>query len=135
MLIPSIDLMEGRIVQLIQGERKALEFSDFEYWIRRFEKYPTVQLIDLDAAMNTGENRELLGRFTGRLPCQVGGGIRTVERAQQALALGSRKVIVGSALLKNGEVDGVFARRLADAVGRERVIDRKSTRLNSSHIP
>lgn len=122
MLIPSIDLMEGRIVQLIQGERKALEFSDFEYWIRRFEKYPTVQLIDLDAAMNTGENRELLGRFTGRLPCQVGGGIRTVERAQQVLALGARKVIVGSALLKNGEVDGVFARRLADAVGRERVI-------------
>ena len=122
MLIPSIDLMGGRIVQLVQGERKALEFSDFEYWIGRFEKYSTVQLIDLDAAMNRGDNRELLCRFTRRLPCQVGGGIRTGERAQQVLALGARKVIVGSALLKNGEVDSAFARQLAETVGRERVI-------------
>ena len=122
MLIPSIDLMAGRIVQLVQGERKALESSDFEYWIGRFEKYPAVQLIDLDAAMNRGDNRGLLPHFTGRLPCQVGGGIRTVESALQVLELGARKVIVGSALLKNGEVDSAFARALADTVGRERVI-------------
>jgi hypothetical protein len=61
MLIPSIDLMGGKIVQLVQGEKKALEFDNFEYWIERFSKYPLVQVIDLDAARRTGEqsgNRE-----------------------------------------------------------------------------
>ena len=57
MLIPSIDLMGGRIVQLVQGEKLKLAFDDFEYWIERFSKYPMVQLIDLDAAMRQGENR------------------------------------------------------------------------------
>lgn len=122
MLIPSIDLMDGRIVQLVQGERKALEFSDFEYWIRRFEKFAVIQLIDLDAAMNQGDNRRLLRQFTARLNCQVGGGIRTVETAQQVLNAGAHRVIVGSALLKDGEVDLDFARRLSDAVGRDRII-------------
>src|SRR5512147_3002943 len=76
-LIPSIDLMGGKIVQLVQGERKALEFSDFDAWIERFSGYPVVQLIDLDAALGKGGNRDLLERFTARLPCQVGGGIRS----------------------------------------------------------
>jgi phosphoribosylformimino-5-aminoimidazole carboxamide ribonucleotide (ProFAR) isomerase len=60
MLIPSIDLMGGKIVQLAQGEEKKLEFSDFEYWIQRFLKYPLVQLIDLDAARGAGDNRALM---------------------------------------------------------------------------
>ena len=51
MLIPSIDLMGGKIVQLVQGEKKALEFDNFEEWAERFSSYPLVQLIDLDAAM------------------------------------------------------------------------------------
>ena len=76
MLIPSIDLMGGKIVQLVQGEKKALQFDDFEEWIVRFSEYPLVQLIDLDAAIGTGENRGLLRNFIERLPCQVGGGIR-----------------------------------------------------------
>ncbi len=122
MLIPSIDLMGERIVQLVQGERKALEFSDFEYWIQRFEKYPVVQLIDLDAAMSQGDNRALLQQFTGRLNCQVGGGIRTVDAAKQVLNAGARKIIVGSALLKNGSVNDEFAQQLLEAVGRERII-------------
>ncbi len=122
MLIPSIDLMGGRIVQLVQGERKALEFSDFEYWIERFASFPLVQLIDLDAAMNQGDNRALLGRFTSRLPCQVGGGIRSADIAQQILEIGARRVIVGSALLKAGQVNTEFARALVDAIGRERII-------------
>ena len=122
MLIPSIDLMGGRIVQLVQGDRKALEFSDFEYWIERFAKYPVVQLIDLDAAMAQGNNRQLLGRFTGRLPCHVGGGIRDVATARQVLAMGARKVIVGSALLRDGKVNTAFARQIAEAVGPERFI-------------
>ena len=122
MLIPSIDLMGGKIVQLVQGERKALEFSDFDAWIERFAGYPMVQLIDLDAAIGTGSNRDLLTRFTSRLPCQVGGGIRSVEAAQEALAAGARKIIVGSALVRGNDVNTAFAAELAQAVGADRVI-------------
>ena len=122
MLIPSIDLMGGKIVQLVQGERKALEFSDFDAWIERFSGYPVVQLIDLDAALGKGGNRDLLERFTARLPCQVGGGIRSVEAAQEVLGAGARKIIVGSALVRDGQVNGEFAAALAEAVGAERVI-------------
>jgi phosphoribosylformimino-5-aminoimidazole carboxamide ribotide isomerase len=121
-LIPSIDLMGGKIVQLVQGERKALEFSDFDAWIERFAGYPMVQLIDLDAAIGTGSNRDLLARFTSRLPCQVGGGIRSVEAAQEVLAAGARKIIVGSALVRAKEVNTAFAAELARAVGADRVI-------------
>ncbi len=60
MLIPSIDLMGGKIVQLVQGEKKALEFDDFEPWLERFAKYPLVQIIDLDAAIGQGDNRALV---------------------------------------------------------------------------
>ena len=88
MLIPSIDLMGGKIVQLVQGEKKALEFDDFEYWIERFSPYPLVQLIDLDAAMGRGSNRELITTICKRLPCQTGGGIRDVARADELLAAG-----------------------------------------------
>lgn len=122
MLIPSIDLMGGKIVQLVQGERKALEFSDFDPWIERFAGYSIVQLIDLDAAMGQGSNRALLERFTTRLPCQVGGGIRSVESARAVLDSGARRVILGSALLKDGAVHVGFAEELASAVGGERVI-------------
>lgn len=119
MLIPSIDLMGGKIVQLVQGERKALEFTDFDYWVERFRTYPVVQLIDLDAAMGKGSNRALVAELAGRLPCQVGGGIRSLEAAQAMLAAGARKVIVGSALLRQGRVDVNFARELAQAIGLE----------------
>ena len=119
MLIPSIDLMGGKIVQLVQGERKALEFTDFEYWIERFRPYPVVQLIDLDAAMGKGSNRALVAEVANRLPCQVGGGIRSLEAAQSMLAAGARKVIVGSALLRQGRVDANFARELSRAIGAE----------------
>ena len=104
MLIPSIDLMGGRIVQLVQGERLKLAFDDFEYWIQRFSKYPMVQLIDLDAAMRQGENRVLIEQFAKRLPCQVGGGIGSIERAEEMLAAGAKRVILGSALFGAEEV-------------------------------
>lgn len=122
MLIPSIDLMEGKIVQLVQGKRRALQFDNFEYWIKRFSGCPAVQLIDLDAALGTGSNRSLLRQFTERLPCRIGGGIRDLKAAQEMLAAGARKIIVGSALLKNGALDLGFADSLAAAVGRERII-------------
>jgi phosphoribosylformimino-5-aminoimidazole carboxamide ribotide isomerase len=122
MLIPSIDLQNGRIVQLVQGEKLALETTDTEAWMQRFASYPKVQLIDLDAAMGRGDNLALVKTICGRLPCRVGGGIRTVERAHDVLAAGAQAVIVSSALFVDGRVDIEFAKRLADAVGRERVI-------------
>jgi phosphoribosylformimino-5-aminoimidazole carboxamide ribotide isomerase len=98
LLIPAIDLLGGQIVQLVQGEEPKLAFDDFSYWIDRFRPYPIVQLIDLDAAKRQGNNRVLIERIARELPCQVGGGVRTVEQAQQLLDSGARKVIFGSAL-------------------------------------
>jgi phosphoribosylformimino-5-aminoimidazole carboxamide ribotide isomerase len=121
MLIPSIDLFGGKIVQLVQGEKLKLSFDDFEYWIERFSKYPLVQLIDLDAAMGQGENSALVELISKRLPVQVGGGIRTVERAQIVLAAGARRVIVGSSLFSErdgvGSVNTAFAQELANSIG------------------
>jgi len=121
MLIPSIDLMGGKIVQLVQGEKKALEFDDFEEWIVRFSNYPLVQLIDLDAAIGSGDNRALLRQFTDRLPCQVGGGIRSVEIADQVLSLGAERVILGSTLIQSGEVATSVALQFAQEFGAARL--------------
>ncbi len=123
MLIPSIDLMGGRIVQLVRGETLKLAFDDFEYWIGRFQNYPLVQLIDLDAAMRQGDNSELITRIGKRLPCQVGGGIGTVEKAAAVLSAGARRVIVGSALFGGASlVNTGFAGTLATAVGVEQLV-------------
>jgi len=133
MLIPSIDLLRGRIVQLEKGEKLRLAFDDFEYWIERFSKSPLVQLIDLDAAMRQGENSALVAQIAQRLPVQVGGGIRTVDRARQVLDSGARRVIIGSALFTgDGRVDTEFASALASALGHDRIvagIDTKNGRI------
>ena len=105
MLIPSIDLMGGRIVQLVQGEKLKLAFDDFEYWIDRFSKYPMVQLIDLDAAMRQGENTALIEMIAKRLPCQVGGGLKTAEDGRRLLDAGAKRVIYGSSLFGVAEGD------------------------------
>jgi len=117
MLIPSIDLMGGRIVQLVQGATLKLAFDDFDYWIDRFSAYPIVQLIDLDAAMGNGSNAALISQFVQRLPCQVGGGIRTPERAQQLLDTGARRVIFGSALFNAQGVNTEMAETIAQSIG------------------
>ena len=122
MLIPSIDLQNGRIVQLVQGERLAIETTDPEPWIARFSRFPRVQLIDLDAAKGAGNNAAMVAMICGRLPCRVGGGIRTVERANDVLAGGAQAVIVSSSLFRDGAVDLEFARSLAEAIGPDRVI-------------
>ncbi len=116
MLIPSIDLQGGRIVQLVQGERLAIETHDFDGWIQRFSGFPKVQLIDLDAAKGAGSNAQLIAEICSRLPCRVGGGIRTPARAQEVIALGATAVILGSSLFKDGEVDAGLAARVADAI-------------------
>jgi phosphoribosylformimino-5-aminoimidazole carboxamide ribotide isomerase len=121
-LIPSIDLMGGKIVQLVQGEKKALEFSHFSEWVDRFARYPLVQLIDLDSAMGQGSNRDLIAEFCGKLPCQVGGGIRSEQDARAVLDAGAKRVIIGSSLINNGEVDTAFAKELSEAVGTDHLV-------------
>jgi phosphoribosylformimino-5-aminoimidazole carboxamide ribotide isomerase len=122
MLIPSIDLRNGRVVQLVQGERLALEDPDLDAWIRRFARFPKLQLIDLDAAIGTGNNDGLVEYVCGQRTCRVGGGIRTVERARTVLAQGATHVIVGSSLFTGGRPDLAFASTLAASIGADRVI-------------
>jgi phosphoribosylformimino-5-aminoimidazole carboxamide ribotide isomerase len=122
MLIPSIDLMGGNIVQLVQGEKKALEFENFDDWAARFAGFPLVQLIDLDAAMGRAPNSELISFFVNKLPCQVGGGIRSVDAARAALRLGAKRVIIGSTLIQNGAIDVAFAQQLAHEFGPDKLV-------------
>ena len=122
MLIPSIDLMNGQIVQLVQGERLKLAFDDFDYWIDRFKKYPLVQLIDLDAAMRQGNNRALIEQFCKRLPCQVGGGLRTPDDAKTLIAAGAKRVIFGSSLFTESGVNKDFAASLKKELGEENLV-------------
>jgi phosphoribosylformimino-5-aminoimidazole carboxamide ribotide isomerase len=133
MLIPSIDLLGGRIVQLVQGEKLRLAFDDFEYWIEKFSRFPLVQLIDLDAAMRTGDNSALVEQIAKRLPCQAGGGIHTIDRARRVLDAGAKRVIIGSALFSaEGSVNTAFAEQLASTVGVDQVvagIDTKNGRI------
>jgi phosphoribosylformimino-5-aminoimidazole carboxamide ribotide isomerase len=126
MLIPSIDLMGGRIVQLVRGEKLKLAFDDFEYWIDRFSSYPMVQLIDLDAAMRQGDNAVLIAKIARRLPCQVGGGIATLEQAKGVLEAGAKRVIFGSALfggaVHDSGVNLAFARSIQDEIGSDKFV-------------
>ena len=122
MLIPSIDLMGGKIVQLIQGQKKALEFDNFEEWVARFASFPLVQLIDLDAATGEGANSKLIEFFVTRLPCQVGGGIRSVGAGRRILRLGARRVIFGSALIDNGRINVAFAKQASQDLGHEKLV-------------
>ena len=122
MLIPSIDLQRGRIVQLVQGERLAVESTDVEGWIARFRGHRAIQLIDLDAAKGEGSNDPLAAHICAQVPCRVGGGIRSIERAREVLVRGATHVIIGSALFADGAVDVRFASAIAAAVGPERLI-------------
>jgi len=128
MLIPSIDLKGGKVVQLVQGDRVAIESTDVFRWVRRFQHFPMVQLIDLDAAMSTGNNDDLVRRVSAKLACRVGGGIRSVDRARQVIDAGAKKVILSSALFKEGRPDVSFAAKVCDAVGREQVVAAVDTR-------
>ena len=123
MLIPSIDLKGGKVVQLVQGERLAIESSDLDGWIARFARFPRVQLIDLDAAKGTGDNDALIRQICGRLPCRVGGGVRTSKARRGALprrgAGGHRRL---GALPRRRSRTRRSRRRSPTRVGVERVI-------------
>jgi phosphoribosylformimino-5-aminoimidazole carboxamide ribotide isomerase len=122
MLIPSIDLMGGKIVQLEQGAKKKLEFTNFDDWVAKFSSFPLVQLIDLDAAMGKPANSDLITYFATKLPCQVGGGIRTLEAARAALESGAKRIIIGSSLIQSGEINTSFAHQLADELGSGKLV-------------
>jgi phosphoribosylformimino-5-aminoimidazole carboxamide ribotide isomerase len=121
-LIPSIDVMGGRVVQLQQGERLALETDDVDGWIDRFSGFPIVQLIDLDAAMGRPSNDALVARVARALPCQIGGGVRSIERAQELIALGARRVILGSSLFNDRGVNRGRAEAFAEVLGADVLI-------------
>ena len=99
MLIPSIDLKGGAVVQLVQGERLAIRDEDVFRWVQRFERFPKVQVIDLDAAMGAGDNLTLVRQIAGRLACRVGGGIRSEADAAAAVDAGADKVSLNTAAL------------------------------------
>ena len=135
MIFPCIDLMDGKVVQLVQGREKALEADSPEEMLRRFAAFPEIQVIDLDAAMGRGSNDALVRMLASRAATRVGGGVRTVERAQALVEQGARKIIVGTAAFHEGGVGGIHHQWLAalrDAVGRERLIvalDSKAGRI------
>lgn len=122
MIIPCIDLMEGKVVQLVQGREKALEGDDPLTQLQKFAAFPQIQVIDLDAAIGKGENDELVRLVASKAVCRVGGGVRTVERASKVLAQGAFRVIVGTAAFTPDGINQPFLEALVEAVGPEPIV-------------
>lgn len=126
MVIASIDIQNGRVVQLKQGSQLMLERDDGAALAAEFDKYGEVAVIDLDAAMKTGSNDGLVKSLLRRADCRVGGGIATVERAAELVSLGAKKVIIGSKAFRptadSFGINTAFLEALAKKIGRERII-------------
>ncbi len=122
MIIPCIDLMGGKVVQLIQGREKFLELPDPLAVLAKFADYPQIQVIDLDGALGRGDHSEIIRELCRRKPCRVGGGIRTVEKAVQVVAGGALKVIVGSSAFTSDGINSEFLENLLAAVPREKLM-------------
>ena len=118
MIVPCIDLMDGKVVQLVQGRDKALEGDSPAEMLRKFAAFPEIQVIDLDAAMGRGSNSDLVRFVASRSKARVGGGVRSAKRARELLAQGAHRVIVGTAAFNAVGVNHEF---LA-ALDRERTI-------------
>ncbi len=132
MIIPCIDLMGGKVVQLVQGREKALEGEHPHVMLERFAGFPVIQVIDLDAAMEQGENNAIVEDLAQRARIRVGGGVRTVERAETLAALGADRIIVGTAAFGPEGVREQVLAGLADRVGAERItiaVDSKHGRI------
>lgn len=134
MVISSIDLKDGHVVQLKNGKDLVLQRDDADNLISEFNRYGEVAIIDLDAAMrNTDEkgntkNTDLLKSLLRKGNIRVGGGIRTVKKARELISLGAEKVIIGSAAWNTDRKDGdpilntAFLEELCNAIGKQRVI-------------
>jgi len=122
MIIPSIDIIDGKAVQLKQGKEKVLERENPEDLAEEFARFGELAIIDLDAAFGKGENEEVIRRICAHAECRVGGGIHSLEKAERILSLGAEKIIIGSKAFHNGEVNHEFLRKISDLVGRERII-------------
>ena len=126
-MIPCIDLQDGRAVQLVHGRERKLAVDDVFGLLDRFGKHPLIHVIDLNAAMRKGSNARLVRELCAaakkrKLRVRVGGGIRTVAQAAKIAGWGAEKIIVGSAAIKNGQVNHAFLARLAGKIGRRRVM-------------
>jgi phosphoribosylformimino-5-aminoimidazole carboxamide ribotide isomerase len=122
MIFPCIDLMDGKVVQLVQGREKALEADSPEEMLRRFAAFPEIQVIDLDAAMGRGSNDELVLLLASKAATRVGGGVRTVARARALVEQGARKVIVGTSAFSTSGINEAFLASVRDAIGRDRLL-------------
>jgi phosphoribosylformimino-5-aminoimidazole carboxamide ribotide isomerase len=122
MIFPCIDLMDGKVVQLVQGREKALEADSPKEMLLRFAAFPEIQVIDLDAAMGRGSNDELVRMLASAAVIRAGGGVRTPERARVLIDQGARKVIVGTAAFTKIGINEPLLAELRDAVGRERLL-------------
>ncbi|MFI5386359.1 MAG: HisA/HisF-related TIM barrel protein [Fimbriimonadales bacterium] len=121
-VIPCIDVMGGKVVQLVQGKRMALEFESADEAVEMFRGFPLLHIIDLDAAMGRGHNRELIADLLGKVRARVGGGVRTVEDAQVLIALGAEQVIVGTAAFSPYGINARVLQALGQAIGLERIV-------------
>src|SRR3954469_21955738 len=122
MIVPCIDLMDGKVVQLVQGREKALEGDSPEEMLRKFAAFPEIQVIDLDAAMGRGSNDDLVRMLASKAATRVGGGVRTVERARALIEQGARKVVVGTSAFAAEGINKPFLTAVRDAIGREHLL-------------
>ena len=122
MIFPCIDLMDGKVVQLIQGREKALEGDSPLAMLDRFQGFPEIQVIDLDAAMGRGANDSLVELLAANARTRVGGGVRTAARARTLVAQGAHRVIVGTAAFAATGANHQLLAEIVEAVGKQRLI-------------
>jgi phosphoribosylformimino-5-aminoimidazole carboxamide ribotide isomerase len=127
-LIPCIDLQKGQAVQLIHGRKCELAVADVFSLLLKFRKYPWLHVIDLDAAMGKTANDELVRELCARaqrefgMKVRIGGGIRTVVRAEEISRWGADQIIIGSAAFRDGKVNARFLQQLGQKVRRNRIV-------------
>jgi phosphoribosyl-ATP pyrophosphohydrolase/phosphoribosyl-AMP cyclohydrolase len=122
MVIASIDLKNGKAVQLRQGKEKVREHDDPLSLARTFDLYGEIAVIDLDAAQGTGENTDVIRDIVTLGACRVGGGIRTIDKAHAMIDMGAQRVIIGSQAFLDDRVNESFLTDLKASIGQDRVI-------------